>query len=94
MSYLVVAILGSVSGAFLAWHFLVPIVSVLAVTIGVTGALNAQPAITIVERTALVVCILEASWIASAYATDWVIRTFPGRSGDRDAIGRNDRHRR
>lgn len=90
MSYLVVAILGSVSGAFLAWPFLVPIVSILAVTIGVTGALTAQPAITIVEKTALVVCILEASWIASAYATDWAVRTFPRRSDDRDAVGRND----
>ena len=42
MSYVVVAILGSVSGACQAWHFLVPMVTVLAVTIGVTGALRAH----------------------------------------------------
>ena len=94
MSYVVVAILGSVSGAVLAWHFLVPIVAILAVTIGVTGALNAQPAMLIAEKTALVVCLLEGSWIASAYAIDWAVRTFPRARQDRDAVDRRDRGRR
>ena len=94
MSYVVVAILGSVSGVVLAWHFLVPIVAVLAVTIGVTGALNARPAMTIAEETALVVCLLEGSWIASAYAVDWANRTFPRRRQDRNTVERRDHGRR
>ena len=94
MSYIVVAVLGSVSGAVLAWHFLVPIVAVLAVTIGVTGALNAQPAMIIAEKTALVVCLLEGSWIASAYALDWAVRTFPRGPRDREPVERRDHPRR
>lgn len=67
MSYVLVALLGAACGVLLTWYLLIPVVTLIALTAGIAGALKGEPLGTVLANTALLVCILEASWIATVF---------------------------
>ena len=68
IGYVLIALLGAACGVLLTWYLLIPVVTVIALAAGVAGAMNGQPLGTVLSNTALLVCILEASWIATVFA--------------------------
>ena len=67
MEYVLVALLGAACGVLLTWYLLVPIVTLVALGAGVAGAVKGHPLGSVLADTAILVCILEASWIASVF---------------------------
>lgn len=67
MGYVLIALLGVACGVLLTWYLLVPIVTLVAVAAGVAGALRGQPLGEVLSDTVVMVCILEASWIATVF---------------------------
>ena len=68
MEYLLIALLGAACGLFSTWYLLIPIVTIVAVAVGVAGAIERHSFGSVLADAALVVCSLEASWLASAFA--------------------------
>ncbi|MCJ2082754.1 hypothetical protein [Methylobacterium sp. J-090] len=67
MSYFVVAVLGAVSGTFLSWWLLLPIVMTIALAIGISGAINHLDATDVLLRTIYLSGVLEISWLMSIF---------------------------
>lgn len=67
MAYVLIALLGAACGVLLTWYLLIPIVTLVAVAAGVAGAIKGHPIGTVLADTAIFICILEASWIASVF---------------------------
>jgi hypothetical protein len=67
MAYVLIALLGAASGVLLTWYLLIPIVTLVAVAAGIAGAIKGHPIGSVLADSAILVCILEASWIASVF---------------------------
>lgn len=68
MGFGLIALLGVACGVLLTWYLLVPVVTLVAIAAGVAGAVNGHSLGDVLANTALLVCILEASWIATVFA--------------------------
>jgi phosphate/sulfate permease len=67
MGYVLVALLGSACGVLLTWYLLIPIVTLVALGAGIAGAVKGHSLGSVLADTAILICILEASWIASVF---------------------------
>jgi phosphate/sulfate permease len=68
MAYLVIALLGAACGALLSWYLLIPVVTLVAIAAGVAGAIKGHSLGGVLLDSALMVCVLEVSWLASVFA--------------------------
>ena len=69
MAYLVIALLGAACGALLSWYLLIPVVTFVAIAAGVSGAIKGHSFGGVLLDAALMVCVLEVSWLASVLGT-------------------------
>ena len=67
MAYLVIALLGAACGALLSWYLLIPVVTLVAIAAGVAGAVKGHSFGGVLLDSALMVCVLEVSWLASVF---------------------------
>ncbi len=65
MAYLLIALLGAACGTLLSWYLLIPIVTMIALATGVAGAVNGHSFSEVLIDTALMVFVLEISWLAT-----------------------------
>ena len=86
MVFGLIALVGVACGVLLTWCLLIPVVTVVAVAAGVAGAIKGQPLGTVLADTAVLVCVLEASWIATVLA---VARTARRRHRTSDSTRRH-----
>lgn len=68
MTYLLAALLGVACGTLLTWYLLIPVVTLVAVGAGVAGAVKGHSFGAVLTDTALMICILEVSWVVSVFA--------------------------
>lgn len=73
------AVLGAALGWAYRWPMLFLVVSILALAIGVEGALNDRPPAFVITKAALMHIIVQGSYFASALTLDYVSSRFATR---------------
>ena len=93
MAYLLIALLGAACGTLLSWYLLIPIVSIVALATGMAGAVKGHSFGEVLIDTALMVSVLEMSWLATVLTAARLIHR--GAKSKKRAAQSTDRdHRR